>query len=98
MHEHITRNEMLFSGDGILEKGEFEAVYFSYQTPLKRSKLYTITIVSERGVQALYGVLELGKVDQVYISPIEFSLETRQRYTGDIVCNGGIISSFKVYA
>lgn len=57
--EHISRDNLMFSGDGVLEPGEME---------------------------------------QVYINPTQFSLEVGQRYTGDIVCDGGIIGSFEVYA
>lgn len=51
--EHLTRSKMVFSGDGILEKGETETVYIACRPALVRTKLYTITLVSERGVQSL---------------------------------------------
>ncbi len=44
------------------------------------------------------GVLEHGEVEQVYINPTQFLLDVGQRYMGDIVCSGGVVGSFEVYA
>lgn len=44
------------------------------------------------------GVLEPGEVEQVYIRPTMFAIEVGKRYTGSVICEGGVKTTFEVYA